>query len=84
MRRPFVILTALVVVFALGVSLAFLFTEAQAKPNNCILTVEPFYYCVESRACKGPGEMRCWQCLGYDLYGEPCLCTRVGCMVPPQ
>ncbi len=85
MPKPLMILSVFAVAFAFGVSLVCLFTaEAQAKPNNCILTIEPFYYCIESPSCKGPGEMRCWQCHGWDLYGEPCLCVRVGCMVPPQ
>lgn len=56
----------------------------EAKPNMCVLTIEPFYYCIESNSCKGPGEMKCWECHGWDLYGEPCLCARIGCMVPPQ
>jgi hypothetical protein len=74
-----------VVVVALGLGVSTMFAgPSEAKPNQCILAIEPFYVCQPSASCKEPGEQKCWICLGRDVYGEPCLCSRVGCMVPPQ
>ena len=84
-RKALCLFTTFVVAAAIGFGLAGVVSdEAQAKPNDCLLYIEPFYYCVESNACKGPGEMKCWLCQGMDMYDEPCLCTRMGCMVPPN
>ena len=85
MRKSVVLLTTFVLAFALGFGLSNIFADSpQAKPNQCLLTIEPFYVCQPSPSCKNPGEQRCWECRGWDMYGEPCLCVRVGCMVPPQ
>ena len=80
MRKPIVLLsTTLLVAFALGFSYACLCsTQAQAKPFVCRLAVEPFTYCVD-RGCP-PGKMKCYECQGYDLNGEPCLCSLIGCV----
>ena len=83
MRRALVIATSVVVVMALGLTLvSSLAYDAQAKPVQCILTVEPFVYCEQANRCRGEGEMLCWECLGVTPDGEPCLCSRLGCMVP--
>jgi hypothetical protein len=82
-RKSLVYATTLVVAFALGLGLAgVLPNDAQAKPTQCLLTIEPFYHCVDHPSCKGE-EQRCWWCQGIEPgTGEPCLCTLVGCMVP--
>lgn len=80
------ILTAtLVFALAIGLGIGLATISAgplQAKPNDCLLTITPYYYCVDSPRCHGVGEQFCYECNGVDMYGEPCLCTRVGCMVP--
>jgi hypothetical protein len=73
------------VVFSIAVGLTAVMAPAtQAKPNDCLLTLEPFYYCEPAPRCHEPGEEFCWLCRGWDMYGDPCLCERVGCMIPPQ
>jgi hypothetical protein len=85
MSKTGMILAAFVLAFTVGIGLAiFAAPETQAKPIVCKLAVEPFYYCEPHPSCHGPGEQRCWECQGVDLSGEPCLCARVGCMVPPE
>lgn len=80
MRKPIVLLsTTLIVAFALGFGYAFMFTpQAQAKPFICRLAVEPFTYCVD-RGCP-PGQLKCYECLGTEPSGEPCLCSLIGCV----
>ena len=85
MKRFVVLVASFFMAFVIGFQVASFFAEeTQAKPNMCILAVEPYYYCEPSNSCHNPGEQRCWLCLGHDVYGEPCLCSRVGCMVPPE
>jgi len=85
MKKAVTLLATFVVALALGIGIASVFPgETQAKPNDCLLFFEPVYYCEPSPSCKEPGEMKCWECMGRDLYGELCLCTRMGCMVPPE
>ncbi len=80
------ILTAAIVftlAIGLGVGLATMTaSQVQAKPNDCLLALTPYLYCVDSPRCHGAGEQFCYECRGRDVYGEPCLCSRVGCMVP--
>ena len=79
MRKTLTILATFVLAFAIGVgSTMFLADSVDAKPTQCRLAVEPFLYCVDHPACKD-GTQRCYECLGYDLNGEPCLCTFLGC-----
>jgi len=59
--------------------------DALAKPPVvCKLLLEPFYSCEPAAQCHEPGEELCYICLGRDLQGEPCLCSKVGCMIPPE
>ena len=85
MPKTVVLTAAFVLALALGFGLAAYFADSvQAKPTQCLLHVEPFYVCEPHPSCHNPGEMRCWLCLGHEpSTGEPCLCTRVGCMIPP-
>ena len=85
MRKVFSLFAVftLAVVIGLGAAAAFATqSEAARAPIVCKLTFEPFLVCEESPRCKGEGELYCYECQGYDLNGEPCLCSRVGCMVP--
>ncbi len=82
MNRPLVYAATFVVAFAVGLGLTVFTQDVQAKPNDCVLTIEPFLYCEDHPKCKGPGEQMCWECHGWDMYGEPCICTKLGCMVP--
>jgi hypothetical protein len=84
-KKAFGVLTILGLAFIVGLWLAAFFAnDAQAKPNMCVLTIEPFYICEPHPSCHNPGEEKCIMCHGWDLYGEPCLCVRMGCMIPPQ
>lgn len=81
--RKMTYVTAFTLAVILGVGLAAVVAEqAEAKPSDCLLTIEPYLVCEDSPRCKGAGEQLCYECQGVDVYGEPCLCTRVGCMVP--
>ena len=80
MRKSMYAVAIFVFAFAIGMSQGY--SDAQAKPIQCRLAIEPFLYCEPHNACKGAGEMRCWECLGTEPGGAPCLCTLVGCMVP--
>ncbi len=83
MRKIVTVAVVFALALGLGIGLATVTaTQVQAKPNDCLLTITPYLYCVASNRCHGPGEMFCYECNGRDVYGEPCLCTRVGCMVP--
>ena len=84
MRKFGVLAATFVLALVLGAWLStFMADNVQAKPNMCILHVVPFYVCEPHPSCHNPGEMRCWLCMGHDLYGDPCLCTRLGCIIPP-
>lgn len=78
MKKTMLVAALFVFAFTLGLSQV-LFTEAQAKPTQCRLAIEPFLYCIPSNACKEPGQMRCWECMGTEPDGTPCLCSLVGC-----
>jgi hypothetical protein len=85
MRKAAVVMTTFALAFVIGLGLATMFAnDTHAKPQQCVLAIEPFYYCEPHPSCHNPGEQKCWECLGMDLNNEPCLCTRVGCMVPPE
>ena len=85
MKRLVALAAVFAVAFSFTLGLTLVTTDSvTAKPNDCLLTIEPFYDCQPSARCKTPGEEYCYLCHGWDMYGEPCLCTRVGCMVPPQ
>lgn len=81
MRKTLTILATFVIAFAIGIGSTVLLAgpaDAAKPPVVCRLTVEPFQYCVDHPSCKN-GTQRCWECQGYDLGGEPCLCTFLGC-----
>lgn len=83
MRKPITLVTAFFVAVVIGVGLAGVVADqVQAKPNDCLLMIEPYLVCEDSPRCKGAGEQFCYECRGRDLYGEPCLCSRIGCVVP--
>jgi len=85
MRKPFLVLVTLIVALAIGFGSTTMFADnLMAKPIICKLLIDPIYVCKPSPSCKNPGEQVCWRCLGIDIAGEPCLCAKVGCMVPPQ
>lgn len=85
MKRAVMLSATFIAALAIGFGLAAVFPgETQAKPNDCLLFFEPVYYCTPSPSCKLPGEMICWECHGRDLYGELCLCYKLGCMIPPD
>ena len=83
MRKLSVLLVAFVLAFTAGIIWSSVTADqVEAKPMICKLAVEPFLYCEPSNRCHGPGEEYCWQCQGIDQNGNPCLCSRVGCLVP--
>jgi len=82
MRKPVYALAIFVFAFAIGMTQAYFAPDVQAKPTQCRLAIEPFLYCEASNSCHGAGEMLCWECRGTEPGGAPCLCTRLGCMVP--
>ena len=82
MRKMGFVLATFVIAFAAGTVWSLFTAEnLEAKPNICVLAVEPFLVCEPSNRCKA-GEQFCWECEGRDPAGNPCLCRRVGCMVP--
>lgn len=82
MRKAGLVLGAFVLAFAAGVIWSSVTAEPlEAKPFICKLAVEPFLYCEPSNRCKGD-EQFCYMCQGVEPSGAPCLCSRVGCMVP--
>ncbi len=84
MRKVITIVTVFTIAAVLGMGLAAtVATQAEAKPPTvCKLAVYPFLVCEDSPRCKDAGEQLCYECQGYDINGEPCLCSSVGCMVP--
>lgn len=82
MRKAGLVMATFVFAFAIG-TLWSLFAAAplEAKPNTCILAVEPFLDCHPSNRCDA-GQEFCYECEGRDPAGIPCICRRVGCMVP--
>jgi hypothetical protein len=84
MNKGLVYGAAFLIVFAVCFGIGLFFGEdAQAKPTQCLLAVEPFLYCQPHPSCHEPGAMMCWECLGITPgSGAPCLCRKLGCMVP--
>ena len=83
MRKAGVLLIAFVLAFSAGVIWTSITApDVEAKPTICVLAVTPFLVCEPSNKCHGAGEQFCWECQGRDPQGNPCLCRRVGCMVP--
>jgi hypothetical protein len=83
MRRFLTVFTAFTLACILGIGLATTVApQAEAKPIICKLAVFPYLVCEDSPRCKGAGEQYCYECHGYDINNEPCLCYRVGCLVP--
>ena len=85
MRKTAMVLLVFTLAFVASYTISPMFAErSEAKPYICILTVYPYYVCEPSGRCQVPGEEYCWECNGRTPAGDPCLCSRVGCMVPPQ
>jgi hypothetical protein len=86
MKRLIAFAAVFAVAFSFGLGLTVFTPEGvMAKPPIiCKLMLEPFYVCNPAPQCHDPGEELCYLCLGRDLQGEPCLCSKVGCMIPPQ
>lgn len=83
MRKAGILMATFVLAFAFGVIWSsFNGVAVEAKPTTCILAVTPFLVCEPSNRCKGAGEEFCYECQGWDPAGNPCLCRRIGCMVP--
>lgn len=82
MKKSMYLVAIFVFAFAIGLSQVYLVGNAQAKPFQCRLAIDPFLYCQPSSSCHGAGEMLCWECQGTEPDGTPCLCQRLGCMVP--
>lgn len=83
MHKAGIVLGAFVLAFAIGTAWSFFGAEdLQARPTICKLAVEPFLVCEPSTRCHGAGEQYCYECQGVDPAGVPCLCRRLGCMVP--
>ena len=82
MRKAGLLLATFALAFAVGTIWSLFTAEPlEAKPNTCLLAIEPFLVCEPSNRCKGD-EQLCIECQGRDPAGVPCLCRRLGCIVP--